>query len=96
MVIEPIFEREFAPQSYGFRPGRRCKDALRRVEELAVQSGHLHVVDIDIKSYFDSDAPAEKLMEPLVEERIADGRVLRLIESFLKARSDGRDERLGA
>jgi len=47
-VIEPIFEREFAPQSYGFRPGRGCKDALRRVDEL-LQSGHVHVVDIDIK-----------------------------------------------
>ena len=48
MVIEPIFEREFAPQSYGFRPGRGCKDALRRVDEL-LKSGLVHVVDVDIK-----------------------------------------------
>lgn len=81
MVVEPIFEREFAPQSYGFRPGRSCKDALRRVEEL-VQSGHAHVVDIDIKGYFDA-IPTDRLMR-LVEERIADGRVLGLIEAFLK------------
>ena len=48
MVIEPIFEREFATQSYGFRPGRSCHDALRRVEEL-LKEGHLHVVEIDIR-----------------------------------------------
>jgi RNA-directed DNA polymerase len=81
-VVEPIFEREFAPQSYGFRPGRGCKDALRRVEEL-LKSGHVHVVDIDIKGYFDS-IPHDRLMK-LVEERVADGRVLGMIEGFLKA-----------
>ena len=83
MVIEPIFEREFAPQSYGFRPGRSCKDALRRVDEL-LQSGYVHVVDIDIKGYFDC-IPHERLMKQ-VKEHIADGRVLGLIEGFLKAK----------
>jgi len=81
MVIEPIFEREFAGHSYGFRPGRGCKDALRRVNEL-LESGLVHVVDVDIKGYFEN-IPHERLME-LVRERIADGRVLGLIESFLK------------
>ncbi len=81
MVVEPIFEREFAEHSYGFRPGRCCKDALRRVDEL-LQSGAVHVVDVDIKCYFDS-IPHQRLME-LVGGRIADGRVLTLIESFLK------------
>jgi RNA-directed DNA polymerase len=81
MVIEPVFEREFAPQSYGFRPGRGCKDALRRVDEL-LKSGLVHVVDVDIKGYFDS-IPHDKLMK-LVRERIADGRVLKLVEAFLK------------
>ena len=81
MVVEPIFEREFAEHSYGFRPGRGCKDALRRVDEL-LQSGLSYVVDVDIKGYFDS-IPHERLMT-LVRERIADGRVLALIESFLK------------
>ena len=83
MVIEPIFERGFAGQSYGFRPGRGCKDALRRVDEL-LKSGLTHVVDVDIKGYFDS-IPHERLMA-LVRERIADSRVLKLIESFLKQR----------
>jgi RNA-directed DNA polymerase len=83
MVIEPIFEHEFAEHSYGFRPGRGCKDALRRVDEL-LKSGLNHVVDVDIKGYFDS-IPHQRLME-LVREHIADGRVLALIESFLKAK----------
>jgi len=82
-VIEPVFEKEFAPQSYGFRPGKGCKDALRRVDEL-LQAGYRYVVDADLKSYFDT-IPHEKLMER-VRERIADGRVLGLIESFLKAK----------
>jgi RNA-directed DNA polymerase len=81
MAIEPIFEREFAEHSYGFRPGRGCKDALRRVNEL-LEKGLVHVVDVDIKAYFDN-IPHEGLMK-LVRERIADGRVLKLIESFLK------------
>ncbi len=82
MVIEPIFEREFSPASYGFRPGRGCKDALRQVDTL-LKSGHSHVVDIDIKGYFDA-IPHDRLMK-LVGERIADRRVLGMIEGFLKA-----------
>jgi len=81
-VIEPIFERDFAEHSYGFRPGRGCKDALRRVDELLKQ-GYIHVVDADLKGYFDS-IPHGPLMARL-QEKIADGPVLRLIESFLKA-----------
>jgi RNA-directed DNA polymerase len=81
-VIEPIFERDFAEHSYGFRPGRGCKDALRRVDQLLKQ-GCVHVVDADLKGYFDS-IPHDRLMVRL-EEKIADGSVLRLIDSFLKA-----------
>jgi RNA-directed DNA polymerase len=81
-VIEPIFERDFAEHSYGFRPGRGCKDALRRVSEL-LEQGYVHVVDADLKGYFDS-IPHDQLMAR-VKERIADGRVLRLIGDFLKA-----------
>lgn len=81
-VIEPIFERDFAEQSYGFRPGRRCKDALRRVDQL-LKAGYVHVVDADLKGYFDS-IPHAPLMQRL-KEKIADGRVLSLIESFLQA-----------
>jgi RNA-directed DNA polymerase len=51
-VLEPIFERDFAEQSYGFRPNRGCKDALRRVYEL-LEAGHTWIVDADLKSYLD-------------------------------------------
>jgi RNA-directed DNA polymerase len=81
-VIEPIFERDFAEQSYGFRPGRGCKGALRRVDEL-LKAGYVHVVDADLKGYFDS-IPHDRLMMRL-KEKIADGPVRSLIESFLKA-----------
>ena len=81
-VMEPIFERDFAPQSYGFRPGKGCKDALRRVDEL-LKGGYHWVVDADLKGYFDS-IPQEGLMER-IQEKIADGRVLELVEQMLHA-----------
>jgi RNA-directed DNA polymerase len=81
-VLEPIFETEFAEHSYGFRPGRGAKDALRRVDGL-LKAGHHWVVDADLKSYFDT-IPHERLMA-LVQARVADGRVLALVESFLRA-----------
>lgn len=82
-VLEPIFERDFAQHSYGFRPKRGCKDALRRVDEL-LQQGYAWVVDADLKSYFDT-IPHEKLMKR-VAEKVADGVVLDVIEAFLKAK----------
>ena len=81
-VMEPIFETEFAEHSYGFRPGRGAKDALRRVDTL-LKAGHHWVVDADLKSYFET-IPHERLMA-LVKTRVADGRVLALVESFLRA-----------
>jgi RNA-directed DNA polymerase len=81
-VLEPIFEQAFATHSYGFRPQRRCQDALRRVEALLKQ-GYVYVVDADLKSYFDT-IPHERLLNRL-RERIADQRLLQLIASFLKA-----------
>jgi RNA-directed DNA polymerase len=80
LVIEPIFEREFEESSYGFRPGRGCKDALREVERL-LKEGYTHVVDADLESYFDS-IPHEPLMGE-VSERISDGAVLELIRAFV-------------
>lgn len=52
-VLEPIWEAKLADRSYGFRPGRSCKDALRRVQAL-LRGGHVWVVDADIHSYYDS------------------------------------------
>jgi RNA-directed DNA polymerase len=80
-VIEPIFEATFAEHSYGFRPGRGAKDALRRVNKL-LNRGMVWVVDADLKGYFDS-IPQDKLIAGLTE-RLADGALLRLIEKFLK------------
>ena len=80
-VIEPIFEREFAQHSYGFRPGRGCKDALREVDRL-LKEGYVYVVDADLRRYFDT-IPQDRLVER-VKERIADGQILKLVESFLK------------
>jgi RNA-directed DNA polymerase len=81
-VLQPIFERDFAPTSYGFRPGRGCQQALDRVEEL-LAAGYGYVVDVDLKSYFDT-IPHDRLLQRL-GTKVADGRLLRLIESFLKA-----------
>jgi RNA-directed DNA polymerase len=81
MVIEPIFEVQFRAGSYGFRPGRSCKDALREVDRL-LKEGFTHVVDADLKGYFDT-IPQDRLMA-LVAGSISDGRVLALIEGFLR------------
>lgn len=81
LVLEPIFEREFMPHSYGFRPGRSTKDALREVAA-ALKAGHAWVVDADLKSYFDS-IPHDRLLAR-IGERVSDGAVLGLIERFLE------------
>jgi RNA-directed DNA polymerase len=81
MVIEPIFEVQFRPGSFGFRPERGCKDALREVDRL-LKEGYTHVVDADLQSYFDS-IPHHRLMA-LVEGSISDSRVLGLIDGFLQ------------
>jgi RNA-directed DNA polymerase len=89
-VIQPIFEAEFAEHSYGFRPQRGCKDALRQVDTW-LRSGKYFVVDVDLKSYFDT-IPHARLMERL-RARVSDATLLGLVERFLKAGiMDGREE----
>jgi RNA-directed DNA polymerase len=82
LVIEPIFEAGFREESYGFRPGRGCKDALRRVDRL-IKAGYTFVVDADLAGYFDT-IPHEGLMAR-VEAKVSDGRVLDLIRGWLTA-----------
>lgn len=82
-VLEPIFEKDFAPHSYGFRPGRGCKDALRQVDGLLKQ-GFLHVVDADFQSYFDTIS--HELLLQLIRVKISDSGILSLIVSFLGQR----------
>jgi RNA-directed DNA polymerase len=81
MVIEPIFENEFVGHSYGFRPLRGCKLALREVDG-CLKAGQTWVVDADLKSYFDT-IPHVLLMAE-VEKFISDGKVLKLIASYLE------------
>jgi RNA-directed DNA polymerase len=80
-VLEPIFERDFAEQSYGFRPKRGCKDALRRVDEL-LKGGYTWAVDADLKSYFDT-IPHNRLTER-VEAKVSDGAVIAMLKGYLK------------
>ncbi|WP_084173467.1 group II intron reverse transcriptase/maturase [Modicisalibacter zincidurans] len=79
-VIEPILEHEFLPMSYGFRPGRGCKDALRAVDD-GLKAGMTWGVDADLQGYFDS-IPHDRLMSR-VEERLSDGRLLSLLRAWL-------------
>jgi RNA-directed DNA polymerase len=80
-VLEPIFERNFADHSYGFRPKRSAKDALRRVDDLLKQ-GYCWVVDADLKSYYDT-IPHESLQRR-VEAKISDGRIMDLLSKFMR------------
>lgn len=83
IVLEGIFEADFQHFSYGFRPKRSAHDALRKIME-TVNDGNVYwVVDIDIKGYFDNISH-EKLMA-LVEQRVSDRRVLKLLRGWLTA-----------
>lgn len=80
-AIEPIFENEFLDMSYGFRPRRGAQDALQEVSR-HIEEGYTWVVDADLQSYFDT-IPHQNLIAK-VAERISDGRILELIEMWLK------------
>jgi RNA-directed DNA polymerase len=79
-LIEPIFEKQFHRNSFGFRPGRNCHQAVECVLKY-IQEGHKHCVDIDIKGFFDN-VPHNVIMTMLRAD-IADGNVLDIIETFL-------------
>ena len=90
-VLEPIFEAGFAEHSYGFRPRRSAKEALRAVRG-HVDGGYTHVVDADLKRYFDTIN--HELLLARLQEKVTDGRVLALVDAFLKAgvKEDGKYE----
>jgi len=82
MIIEPIFEADFEECSYGFRPGRSSKDAMKAIKE-HLQSGKTEVLDADLSAYFDT-IPHDKLQVAL-KQRISDPRILQLINLWLKS-----------
>lgn len=83
LVLDPIYEADFKDCSYGFRPKRSVKGAIERIHK-AVNYGKVYwVVDVDITGYFDNISH-DKLLK-LVEQRISDRRVLKLIRQWLKA-----------
>lgn len=82
LLLSPLFERLFHEDSYGFRPGRNCHMAVRQVLELH-QQGYTQVLDADIKGFFDN-LPHQVIMAAVAAE-VADGKVLDLVERFLKA-----------
>jgi RNA-directed DNA polymerase len=89
LVLEPIFEADFDPNAYGYRPKRSAQDAIRKVQEL-LREGYTDVVDADLAKYFDT-IPHRELLQ-CVARRIVDRDMLHLIKMWLKVPVEERDE----
>jgi RNA-directed DNA polymerase len=83
LIIEPIFEADFSPHSYGFRPKRSAHQAMDDIKD-SLLKGHIHVIDADLSKYFDM-IPHDKLLKT-VAERIVDKQLLSLLRQWLKVR----------
>jgi len=82
-ILQAIWEPEFCDCSFGFRPGRSAHDALRRVAEVITNEGTQWVVEADIKGFFDYVSHSHLVR--FLEHRIADPKLLRMVQRFLKA-----------
>lgn len=82
LVLEPIYEADFAPSSYGFRPRRSAKQALERIRQLS-REGAEHVLDADIENYFGSIEHGK--LQTLVSQRVSDRRMLKVVRQWLQA-----------
>jgi len=82
-VLQPIFEPDFHPSSYGYRPGRSCQQAVAKAERFMNKYGLRHVVDMDLSKCF--DRLDHELLIKAVNRKVSDGSVLKLIRKFLKA-----------
>src|ERR1700740_2189008 len=89
LILEPIFEADFDPDAYGYRPKRSAQDAIQKVHTLLCE-GYTDVVDADLSKYFDT-IPHRELLQ-CVARRIVDREVLHLIQMWLKAPIEERDE----
>jgi RNA-directed DNA polymerase len=89
LVLEPIFEADFEPNAYGYRPQRSAKDAVQEVHR-GLREGYWEVVDADLSRYFDTIPHAELLQS--LARRIADGKLLHLLKLWLTAAVEERDE----
>src|SRR5674476_656095 len=91
LVFEPIFEADFAPCSYGFRPGRRAQDAIAEIHYFTSRS-YEWIVEGDIKACFDEISHSALLDR--MRHRVGDKRVLGLVKAFLKSGILGEDGEL--
>ncbi len=82
-ILQPIFEPEFHPSSYGYRPGRSAHHAVAKSERFTRHYGLDHVVDMDLSKCFDT--LDHDLILTSLNEKVSDGKVLKLISSFLKS-----------
>jgi RNA-directed DNA polymerase len=89
LLIEPIFEADFEPNAYGYRPKRSAQDAIQEVHELLCE-GYRDVVDADLSKYFDTIPDSELLQ--CVARRIVDKHILHLIKMWLKVPVEEKDE----